>query len=53
MDRNKHALLTVFFWAAYFGNAKGVKYMIEVCRWSPMLRSYKGRDILSAAIIGK
>lgn len=53
LDKNKQVLLRVFYWAAYFGKVIGVKYMIEVCRWSPMLKSYRKRDILSAAISGK
>jgi hypothetical protein len=27
--------------------------MIELLRWSPMMKTYKNRDILSAAIIGQ
>lgn len=45
--------LRTFYWAAYYGKLDAIKIMIELLRWSPMLPTYKNRDILSAAILGE
>ena len=45
--------LRIFYWAAYYGRVEAVKLMIELFRWSPMIKSFKKRDILSAAILGQ
>jgi hypothetical protein len=44
--------LRVFYWAAYYGRVDAIEMMVELLRWSPMMKSYKKRDILSAAILG-
>lgn len=45
--------LRVFYWAAYYGRVEAVRLMVELFRWSPMIKSFKKRDILSAAILGQ
>jgi hypothetical protein len=44
--------LRIFYWAAYSGFKKTLKYMVESRRWSPFIKSYKNRSIVSGAIWG-
>jgi len=45
--------LRTFYWAAFFGMQDYVRVMLVVLRWSPFLKSFKKRSILSGAIIGR
>ena len=45
-------ILRIFYWASYYGRVNAVEMMVELLRWSPMMKSYKQRDVLSAAILG-
>lgn len=44
--------LRIFYWAAYYGMKKTLIHMIESRRWSPFMKSYKNRSVISAAIWG-
>ena len=45
--------LRVFYWAAFYGLKRFVRLMLYVKRWSPFMKSFKSRSLLSGAIIGK
>ena len=45
--------IRIFYWAAFYGDFEAIRIMVEVLRWSPMLKSYKGRSILAGAILGE
>lgn len=42
----------VFYWAAHNGLVRYLKLMVEVRKWSPYIKSFRNRSILSAAIWG-
>ena len=42
-----------FYWAAYYGMNKFVQIMIEQYRWSPFIKSYSDRSIVTGAIMGE
>ena len=42
-----------FYWAAFYGKRHFLKIMIEELRWSPFIKTYKKRSIISGAILGK
>jgi len=44
--------LRVFYWAAFYGKDKFVKIMIEELCWSPFIKSFRLRSIVSAAVLG-
>ena len=44
--------MRIFYWAAYNGFNKYVRYMILVRRWSPFIKSFRNRSIVSGAIWG-
>ena len=44
--------LRIFYWAAYNGFRKILRYMIQSRNWSPFMKSYKNRSIVSGAIWG-
>ena len=43
----------VFYWAAYYGFDKYVRHMIVSRRWSPYIKSFKNRSVISGAIWGE
>jgi hypothetical protein len=47
------ATIRIFYWAAYYGRKDAIEIMVELFRWSPMLKSFKNRDVLGAAILGE
>ena len=52
LDDQEKIDLRVFYWAAFHGFKNTVKYMIEGRRWSPFIKSYKNRSVVSGAIWG-
>ena len=42
----------MFYWAAFYGYQSYLKLMIEELRWSPFIKSFKLRSIISGAIMG-
>lgn len=44
--------MRMFYWAAFFGHKNYLKIMIEELRWSPFIKSFKLRSIISGAILG-
>ena len=44
--------MRVFYWSAYNGFKKYVRYMITQRKWSPFIKSFKNRSIVSGAIWG-
>ena len=44
--------LRVFYWAAYNGYNKYLRYMFLNRQWSPFIKSYRNRSIISGAIWG-
>ncbi len=45
--------MRVFYWAAYHGLNRYLKYMILHKKWSPYIKSFKNRSIVSGAIWGE
>ena len=43
----------MFYWAAYYGLDKYVRHMIVSRRWSPYIKSFKNRSVISGAIWGE
>lgn len=43
-------LLHAFYWSAAMGDLCCIKKMINKFRWSPFMKSYKGRTVLTGAI---
>ena len=41
-----------FYWAAYYGKQEFLKIMVEELRWSPFIKSFKLRSVVSGAILG-
>lgn len=46
--------MRIFFWCAYYGeNFKPMlRQMVRVRRWSPFIKSFKNRSVISGAIMG-
>ena len=44
--------IRLFYWAAYYGKVRYLKIMVEELRWSPFIKSFKRRSIVSGAIMG-
>ena len=44
--------MRVFYWAAYYGRVDTLKIMVEFLKWSPFIKSFRLRSIISAAILG-
>ena len=44
--------MRIFYWAAYNGYKKYVRLMIVKLRWSPFMKAYRNRSIVSGAIWG-
>ena len=42
----------IFYWAAYSGYNKYLRLMILHRKWSPYIKSYKNRSIISGAVWG-
>jgi len=45
--------MRIFYWAAYYGLNKYLKYMILHKRWSPFIKSFRNRTVISGAIWGE
>lgn len=52
MSRQERIELRIFYWAAFNGFKKPLRYMIESRKWSPFIKSYKNRSIVSGAVWG-
>lgn len=52
MDADELVDVRVFYWAAFNGFNKYVRLMIVNRRWSPFIKSYRNRSIISGAIWG-
>lgn len=53
-DENEIALLSGFYWSAFFGKRDKIRSMIIDYKWSPFIRTRRmKRNVLTAAIIGK
>ena len=44
--------MRVFYWAAYYGRIDTLKLMVEELKWSPFIKSFRLRSIVSASIMG-
>ena len=44
--------VSVFYWASFYGLNKYVRYMILNRKWSPFIKAYRNRSIISGAIWG-
>lgn len=44
--------IRLFYWAAFYGKMRYLKFMVEELRWSPFIKSFRKRSIISAAILG-
>ena len=45
--------LRVFYWAAFYGMRKFVQLMLIHHRWSPFIKSFKKRSVITGAVIGQ
>ena len=52
LDDGERVYMRIFYWAAFFGMNRYLKLMIETLKWSPFIKSFRNRSILSAAILG-
>ena len=52
LNNDQRIDLRIFYWAAFNGFKKTIRYMIVSRRWSPFIKSYKNRSIISGAIWG-
>lgn len=46
-------LCNAFYWSAYYGDKEKIRSMIVDYKWSPFIRAFNKRNILTAAIMGK
>ena len=44
--------MRVFYWAAFNGYNKYLRYMILHRRWSPFIKSFRNRSVISGAVWG-
>jgi len=44
--------MRIFYWAAYNGLDRYLRLMVENRKWSPYIKSFRNRSILSAAVWG-
>ena len=44
--------LRVFYWAAYNGYNKYLRIMILHLKWSPFIKAFRNRSIISGAVWG-
>ena len=44
--------MRIFYWAAYYGNEGLMTQLVRDRRWSPFIKSYKNRSVISGAIWG-
>ena len=49
---NEDIDMRIFYWAAYYGNEALMGQLVKDRRWSPFIKSYKNRSIISGAIWG-
>lgn len=45
--------MRVFYWAAFHGFNRYLKYMVLHKKWSPFIKSFRNRSIVSGAIWGE
>lgn len=45
--------MRIFYWAAYHGLNKYLRQMVLHYKWSPYIKSFKNRSIVSGAIMGE
>ena len=53
LEEEEIKALRAFYWAAFYGLKKYVRHMIVDFKWSPFIKSWRKRSILSAAIFGQ
>ena len=53
LDDDQRMQMRIFYWAAYYGLNKYLKYMILHKRWSPFIKSFRNRTVVSGAIWGE
>jgi len=44
--------MRIFYWAAFYGKKEILRIMIEDLKWSPFIKSFKLRSVVSSAILG-
>lgn len=42
-----------FYWAAFYGLNKHLRYMVLSRRWSPFIKSFQQRSVISGAVWGE
>lgn len=42
-----------FYWAAFYGLNKYLRYMVLSRKWSPFIKSFRNRSIISGAVWGE
>ena len=53
LNETEEMQMRIFYWAAYYGLNKYMKYMILHKRWSPFIKSFRNRSVVSGAIWGE
>jgi len=55
LSEEEMVILRVFYWCAYFGEAfkSYLTTMVRDLRWSPFLKSFKNRSVISGAVWGE
>ena len=53
MSERETCRLRIFYWAAFYGIKNIVRLMLVHCRWSPFIKSYRGRSVATASVIGQ
>lgn len=53
LNSEENLAMRSFYWAAFYGMTKYLRILIEDYLWSPFIKSYDDRSIISGAILGK
>ena len=53
MTQEEQIDVRIFYWAAFYGLNKYVRYMILNLKWSPFIKSFSNRSIISGAVWGE
>ena len=53
LEYDEQVQVRVFYWAAFYGYNYFLRYLIEQKKWSPFIKSFRNRSIISGAIMGE
>ena len=53
LDHEETIDMHCFYWAAFYGLNKYLRYMVLSRRWSPFIKSFQNRSVISGAVWGE